>query len=243
MHRFTRSLSFLASPLVAWGAFAESAVAQGSSGSPAPPSAAASAAAEAQRNEKVVGSGLRIPQPYDKEQVAALFAWVDRDAKGWVSYRDVMVQMSVERGEFQVIDRSGDGRVDLAEFDRHVRILLDNGGVLPMLRPAEKPATEAAAPKAAPSGFRFDREGANTGTVSPVSTGAEKIGIDVLLSKAGGAAAPSGAPKAAGGPAPGPAPGSPPGSPPSGAAKGAGSPGPGSLPGPKPPPLPKARPN
>ncbi|MBL8694551.1 MAG: hypothetical protein JNJ88_10685 [Planctomycetes bacterium] len=105
----------------------------------------------------------RVPQPYSKERIEAEFRRVDRSGKGWVSYRDLMTLLGVDRREFQVIDKSKDGRVSFEEFDGYVHQLLDNGGVLEMLRrptdapPASKPASApssrpADAPTPAPSG-------------------------------------------------------------------------------------------
>jgi len=96
----------------------------------------------------------RVPQPYSKERIEAEFRRVDRSGKGWVSYRDLMALLGVDRREFQVIDKSKDGRVSMEEFDGYVHELLDNGGVLEMLRrPSDAPPSSkpASAPSSRPS--------------------------------------------------------------------------------------------
>ena len=95
----------------------------------------------------------RLAQPYVRERVEAGFHGADHDENGWLSYRELRGAIGADRREFTVFDTDGDGRVDLAEFDRQVKRLLDNGAhlKLPESRPADGAESRAAS---GPAGSR-----------------------------------------------------------------------------------------
>lgn len=72
------------------------------------------------------------------EVVRSYFAICDRDANGWVSYREARDSLEIDRLAFARLDRDRDGRVDFEEFRAHYAAVAERLGALPIPRREEE---------------------------------------------------------------------------------------------------------
>lgn len=68
------------------------------------------------------------------------FAIADHDGNSWISYREAVASMDVDRGEFRSFDADRDGRIDSAEFGARLRQTVELVGSFRPPRPRPEAA-------------------------------------------------------------------------------------------------------
>ncbi len=76
------------------------------------------------------------------------FRLCDLDANGWISFRESVATLGIDREEFLRYDAQRDGRIDLAEFQARSRELLTLLGALELPTPRRQAGEFAGAPAA-----------------------------------------------------------------------------------------------
>lgn len=75
----------------------------------------------------------------DTFEVEAAFARLDLDSNGWISYREMSAEISIDRAEFRRYDTNADGRVGPREFAVRTADVLARLGVAPAPKASEEP--------------------------------------------------------------------------------------------------------
>lgn len=77
------------------------------------------------------GGPLSLRDPYDPELKREYFEVCDRDANGWISFREARESMELSRDSYRSFDRDLDGRIVRDEFETRYDHVVDRSGAFP----------------------------------------------------------------------------------------------------------------